>query len=72
MGCLLGFSVVVVDFENSLGIPDSSPSSVIHVVNILHFSVFLESWKERFTFRGLNLSDFTSFVCFKNFPTLQS
>ena len=57
-----GFSTTVppgkpcflVDLEDSLGIPDSSPLSVVCVVNILHFSLFLGSWKEHLNFRVLN------------------
>lgn len=42
----------VVDLEDSSGIPDSNPSSVQYVVNILPFSLFLGSWDERLNSRG--------------------
>lgn len=49
----------LVDLEDSLGIPDSNPSSVVYVVSIWPFSLFLGSWDE-----PLNLNKKINFIFF--------
>lgn len=50
------FSYFLGDLEDSLGIPGFNPSSIMYIVNILPFSLILESWDECLNFRVVNLS----------------